>query len=37
MMKAKNVLFMMLIQGYGAGAAVTAAGVFANIMSIANI
>ena len=27
----------MLIQGYGAGAAVTAAGVFANIMSIANI
>ena len=27
----------MLIQGYGAGASVTAAGVFANIMSIANI
>ena len=29
--------FPMLIQGYGAGAGVTAAGVFANIMSIANI
>ena len=29
--------YPMLIQGYGAGAAVTAAGVFANIMSIANI
>ena len=29
--------FPMLIQGYGAGASVTAAGVFANIMSIANI
>ena len=28
--------YPMLIQGYGAGAAVTAAGVFANIMSIAN-
>ncbi len=27
----------MLIQGYGAGAEVTAAGVFADIMSIANI
>ena len=27
----------MLIQGYGAGAGVTAAGVFADIMSIANI
>ena len=27
----------MLIQGYGAGASVTAAGVFADIMSIANI
>ena len=27
----------MLIQGYGAGADVTAAGVFADIMSIANI
>lgn len=27
----------MLIQGYGAGAAVTAAGVFANLMSIVNI
>lgn len=27
----------MLIQGYGAGAAVTAAGVFADIMSIANV
>jgi aspartokinase/homoserine dehydrogenase, threonine-sensitive len=27
----------MQIQGYGAGADVTAAGVFANIMSIANI
>ena len=25
------------IQGYGAGASVTAAGVFANVMSIANI
>ncbi len=29
--------FPMLIQDYGAGASVTAAGVFANIMSIANI
>lgn len=29
--------YPMQIQGYGAGAAVTAAGVFANIMSIANI
>lgn len=29
--------YPMLIQGYGAGASVTAAGVFANIMSIANI
>ena len=29
--------YPMLIQGYGAGAEVTAAGVFANIMSIANI
>ena len=29
--------YPMLIQGYGAGAGVTAAGVFANIMSIANI
>lgn len=29
--------YPMLIQGYGAGADVTAAGVFANIMSIANI
>ena len=28
--------FPMLIQGYGAGAAVTAAGVFANIISTAN-
>ena len=27
----------MLIQGYGAGASVTAAGVFADIMSIANV
>ena len=27
----------MLIQGYGAGASVTAAGVFADIMRIANI
>ena len=27
----------MMIQGYGAGASVTAAGVFANIMSIANV
>ena len=27
----------LLIQGYGAGAGVTAAGVFADIMSIANI
>jgi aspartokinase/homoserine dehydrogenase 1 len=27
----------MMIQGYGAGASVTAAGVFADIMSIANI
>ena len=30
-------LYPMLIQGYGAGAQVTAAGVFADIMSIANI
>lgn len=29
--------YPMLIQGYGAGAEVTAAGVFANVMSIANI
>ena len=29
--------YPMQIQGYGAGASVTAAGVFANIMSIANI
>lgn len=29
--------YPMLIQGYGAGASVTAAGVFANIMSIANV
>ncbi len=29
--------YPMIIQGYGAGASVTAAGVFANIMSIANI
>ena len=29
--------YPMLIQGYGASASVTAAGVFANIMSIANI
>ena len=29
--------FPMLIQGYGAGASSTAAGVFANVMSIANI
>lgn len=29
--------YPMMIQGYGAGAEVTAAGVFANIMSIANI
>ena len=29
--------FPMLIQGYGAGASVTAAGVFADIISIANI
>ena len=29
--------YPMLIQGYGAGAGVTAAGVFANIMSIANV
>ena len=29
--------YPMMIQGYGAGASVTAAGVFANIMSIANI
>jgi len=27
----------MIIKGYGAGAAVTAAGVFADIISIANI
>ena len=30
-------LAILMIQGYGAGASVTAAGVFANIMSIANI
>lgn len=29
--------YPMLIQGYGAGAAVTAAGVFADIMSVANV
>ena len=29
--------YPMLIQGYGAGAQVTAAGVFADIMSVANI
>ena len=29
--------YPMLIQGYGAGADVTAAGVFADIMSVANI
>lgn len=29
--------YPMLIQGYGAGASVTAAGVFADIMSIANV
>jgi aspartokinase/homoserine dehydrogenase 1 len=29
--------YPMLIQGYGAGASVTAAGVFADIMRIANI
>lgn len=29
--------YPMQIQGYGAGASVTAAGVFANIMSIANV
>lgn len=29
--------YPMQIKGYGAGAGVTAAGVFANIMSIANI
>ena len=29
--------YPMMIQGYGAGASVTAAGVFANIMSIANV
>ncbi len=29
--------YPMQIQGYGAGASVTAAGVFANIMSVANI
>lgn len=29
--------YPMVIQGYGAGASVTAAGVFANVMSIANI
>ena len=28
--------YPMLIQGYGAGAAVTAAGVFADIMRVAN-
>ena len=29
--------YPMQIQGYGAGASVTAAGVFANIMSVANV
>ena len=29
--------YPMLIQGYGAGAAVTAAGVFADIMRVANV
>jgi bifunctional aspartokinase / homoserine dehydrogenase 1 len=29
--------YPMMIKGYGAGASVTAAGVFADIMSIANI
>ena len=29
--------YPMIIKGYGAGAAVTAAGVFADIISIANI
>ena len=29
--------YPMMIQGYGAGASVTTAGVFADIMSIANI
>ena len=29
--------YPMMIQGYGAGAGVTAAGVFADIMSIANV
>ncbi|MDE7155576.1 MAG: hypothetical protein K2N79_04745, partial [Muribaculaceae bacterium] len=29
--------FPIIIQGYGAGADVTAAGVFADIMSIANV
>ena len=29
--------YPMMIQGYGAGASVTAAGVFADIMSIANV
>ena len=29
--------YPMLIQGYGAGAGVTAAGVFADIMSVANV
>ena len=29
--------YPMMIQGYGAGAEVTAAGVFADIMSIANV
>ena len=29
--------YPMVIQGYGAGASVTAAGVFADIMSIANV
>ena len=29
--------YPMLIQGYGAGASVTAAGAFANIISIANV
>ena len=29
--------YPMLIQGFGAGASVTAAGVFANVLSIANI
>jgi aspartokinase/homoserine dehydrogenase 1 len=29
--------YPMMIQGYGAGASVTAAGVFADIISVANI